>query len=164
MGREARKMRHLTVTLPKGLIVDVYDLPENFESLVQKAFAEFTELTARDYTYQDKLMFIDRAAWFLHGRKEPEERVRELIHEKLDYELDEYCSFPDESDYLSTEFMEECFEEGRQSQKLHSQYFEGVEQHKDQEQIEKMLNRFIKAVILFEQDGEKELKEEFENL
>ena len=145
--------RHFTVALPKGLVVDVYDLPEDFEKQVQKAFAEFTELTASDYTYQDKLMFIDRAAWFLHGRKEPEDRVRELIHEKLDYDLDEYGSFPDESDYLSTEFMEWCFEEGRQSQRLHSERFEGVEVHKDREQIEKMLERFIKAVISYEKEG-----------
>ena len=145
--------RQLIVTLPKDLVVDVYDLPEDFEKQVQKAFAEYTELTASDYTYQDKLMFIDRAAYILHGEKEPEERVRELIHEKLDYDLDEYGSFPDESDYLSTEFMEWCFEEGRQSQRLHSQYFEGVEQHKDQEQIEKMLERFIKAVISYEKEG-----------
>lgn len=148
--------RHLTVTLPKGLVVDVYDLPEDFEKQVQKAFEEFTELTANDYTYQDKLMFIDRAAYFLHGQKEAETRVRELIHEKLDYELDEYGSFPDESDYLSTEFMEWCFEEGRQSQRLHSQYFEGVEDHKDREQIEKMLERFIKAVISYEKEDNKE--------
>lgn len=146
-------MRHLTVTLPKGLVVDVYDLPEDFEKQVQKAFEEFTELTANDYTYQDKLMFIDLAAYFLHGAKEAEERVRELIHEKLDYDLGEYGSFPDEYDYLSTEFMELCFKEGGQSQKLHSDRFEGVKEHKDREQIEKMLERFIKAVILFEKDG-----------
>lgn len=147
--------RHLIVTLPKGLVVDVYDLPEDFEKQVQKAFEEFTELTASDYTYQDKLMFIDRAAYFLHGAKEAETRVRELIHEKLDYDLDEYGSFPDESDYLSTEFMEWCFEEGRQSQRLHSQYFEGVEYPKDREQIEKMLERFIKAVISYEKETDK---------
>lgn len=83
-------MRHLTVRLPKGLIVDVYDLPEDFESQVQKAFSEFTQDTAKDYTFMDKLRFIDLASYYLHGGKGDGEAVRELIHDKLDYDIDEY--------------------------------------------------------------------------
>lgn len=143
-------MRHLTVNLPKGLIVDVYDLPEDFESQVQKAFNEFTEGTAKDYTFMDKLRFIDLASYYLHGGKDEETAVRELIHDKLDYDLDEYGTFPDESDYLSTEFMEMCYSEGRRSQRLDSDGFKDVDSYKDREQIEKMLIRFIKAVIDYE--------------
>ena len=143
-------MRHLIVILPKGLTADVYDLPKDFESQVQKAFSEFTEGTAKDYTFMDKLRFIDLASYYLHGGKDEEEAVRELIHDKLDYNLDEFGTFPDESDYLSTEFMEMCYSEGRRSQRLDSDRFKDVDSYKDREQIEKMLLRFIKAVIDYE--------------
>ena len=143
-------MRHLIVILPKGLTTDVYDLPEDFESKVQKAFSEFTEGTAKDYTFMDKLRFIDLASYYLHGGKDEETAVRELIHDKLDYDLDEYGTFPDESDYLSTEFMEMCYSEGRRSQRLDSDGFKDVDSYKDREQIERMLLRFIEAVIDYE--------------
>ena len=143
-------MRHLIVILPKGLSFDVYDLPDDFESQVQKAFSEFTEGTAKDYTFMDKLRFIDLASYYLHGGKDEETAVRELIHNKLDYDLDEYGTFPDETDYLSTEFMEMCYSEGRRSQRFDSDGFKDVDSYKDREQIEKMLLRFIKAVIDYE--------------
>lgn len=146
-------MRHLTVRLPKGLSVDVYDLPEDFKAKVQKAFSEFTEGTAKDYTFMDKLRFIDLASYYLHGGVDEEEAVRELIHGKLDYELDEFGSFPDESDYLSVEFMEMCYAEGRRSQKLDSDGFKDADSYKDREQIEKMLLKFIEAVIAYENGG-----------
>lgn len=144
-------MRHLTVSLPKGLIFDVYDLPEDFESKVQKAFSEFTEGTAKDYTFMDKLRFIDLASYYLHGGKDENTAVRVLIHDKLDYDLNEYGTFPDETDYLSTEFMELCYSEGRRSQRLDSDGFKDAESYKDREQIEKMLLRFIKAIIDYEE-------------
>lgn len=143
-------MRHLIVILPKSLSFDVYDLPEDFESQVQKAFSEFTQGTAKDYTFMDKLRFIDLASYYLHGGKDEEKAVRELIHDKLDYDLDEFGTFPDETDYLSTEFMEMCYSEGRRSQRLDSDGFKDVDSYKDREQIEKMLLRFIKAVIDYE--------------
>lgn len=147
-------MRHLIVRLPKGLSVDVYNLPEDFEINVQKAFSEFTQGTAKDYTFMDKLRFIDLASYYLHGGVDEEEAVRELIHGKLDYELDEFGSFPDESDYLSVEFMEMCYSEGRKSQRLDSADFARVESYKDREQIEKMLLKFIEAVIGYESGGD----------
>lgn len=150
-------MRHLIVILPKGLSVDVYDLPEDFEAKVQKAFSEFTQGTAKDYTFMDKLRFIDLASYYLHGGVDEEEAVRELIHGKLEYELDEFGSFPDESDvilYLSVEFMEMCYSEGRKSQRLDSADFARVESYKDREQIEKMLLKFIEAVIGYESGGD----------
>ena len=140
-------MRHLIVILPKGLSVDVYDIPDDFESKVKKAFGEFTQGTAKDYTFMDKLRFIDLATYYLHGAKADDEVVRKLIHEKLDYDLDEFGSFPDESDYLSVEFMEMCYMEGRRNQRLDSDNFANIECYKDREQIEQMLLRFIKAVI-----------------
>lgn len=143
-------MRHLTVRLPRGLFFDVYDLPDDFEEQVQKDFSEFTKGTAKDYTFMDKLRFIDLASHYLHGGKSEEEAVRELIHNKLDYELNEFGNFPNESDYLSVEFMEMCYLEGRRNQRLDSDGFKDADSYKDREQIEKMLLRFINAVVSYE--------------
>lgn len=140
----------MTVNLPIGMTVDVYNLPDDFETQVQNAFAEFTEGTHRNYTYQDKLTFIDLASEYLHGKKNSDEAVRKLMHDKFDYELDDQGRFADETDFYSTEFMEWCYEEGAESQKLHSRTFEGVNDHHDREKIEEMLVRFIKAVIDYE--------------
>ena len=74
------------------------------------------------------------------------------MHEKFDYELDDQGRFADETDYYSIEFMEWCYEEGAESQKLHSRAFKGVKDHHDREKIEEMLVRFIKAVIDYEKE------------
>ena len=142
----------MTVNLPMEMTVDVYDLPDDFEIQVQQAFREFTSGTSKDYTYQDKLCFIDLASEHLHGEKSSEESVRQLMHDKFDYELDDQGRFADETDYYCTEFMEQCYQEGAESQKLHSRTFEGVKDHHDREKIEEMLVRFIKAVIDYEKE------------
>lgn len=142
----------MTVNLPMGMTVDVYNLPDDFEIQVQQAFAEYTSGTSKDYTYQDKLCFIDLASKYLHGGKSSEEAVRQLMHDKFDYELDDQGRFADETDYYSIEFMEWCYQEGAESWKLHSRTFKGVKNHRDREQIEEMLVRFIKAVIDYEKE------------
>ncbi len=142
----------MTVNLPMKMTVDVYNLPDDFEIQVQQAFTEFTCGTSKDYTYQDKLYFIDLASKHLHGEKPSEESVRQLMHDKFDYELDECGRFADETDFYSIEFMEWCYQEGAENQKLHSRTFEGVKDHHDREKIEEMLVRFIKAVIDYEKE------------
>ena len=133
--------------LPRNLIVDIDNIPEDFEVQVQKAFAEYTEMTSKDYTFQDKLMFIDVCVNILHGEKDNSEAVMELMKDTFEYQVTEYGTFPNESDFLTTEFMEICYEEGKRSQKLYYRY--GVNRH-EEEKIEKMLIRLIKAVIDYE--------------
>lgn len=133
--------------LPRDLIVDTDNIPEDFEHQVQKVFAEYTELTAKDYTFQDKLMFIDVCVNILHGEKDNREAVMELMKDTFEYQVTEYGTFPNESDFLTTEFMEVCYEEGKRSQKMYSRY--GVDRH-EEEKIEKMLIRLIKAVMDYE--------------
>lgn len=133
--------------LPRDLVVDTDNLPEDFENQVQKVFAEYTELTARDYTFQDKLLFIDACVNILHGKKDNREAVMELMKDTFEYQVTEYGTFPNESDFLTTEFMEVCYEEGKRSQKMYSKY--GVDRH-EEENVEKMLIRLIKAVIDYE--------------
>ena len=98
--------------LPRDLIVDTDNIPEDFEVQVQKAFAGYTEMTAKDYTFQDKLLFIDVCVGILHGDKNDSEAVMELMKDTFEYQVSEYGTFPNESDFLSTEFMEMCYKEG----------------------------------------------------
>lgn len=137
----------MIVELPRGLKVDTNNLPEDFENQVQKVFAEYTELTARDYTFQDKLMFIDVCVNILHGEKDNREAVMELMKDTFEYQVTEYGTFPNESDFLTTEFMEVCYEEGKRSQKMYSRY--GVDRQ-EEEKIEQMLIRLIKAVLEYD--------------
>ena len=141
----------MIVTLQCNLEFDVNHLPEDFEEQVQNAFARYTKGTAKDYTYQDKLCFIDVAVRKLHGDKNTEEAVREIMHDVMDYQLDEYGDIPDKSDYLSTDFMEHCYSKGKESQRLYSHNFAGAESHShDEENIMKMLIRLIKVVLDYE--------------
>lgn len=139
----------MIVKLPRYLEFDLDNLPDDFEEQVKKAFAEYTELTHRDYTFQDKLMFIDNAVNMLHGKDSAQDAVMELMKNTFEYEVSEYGHFPDESDFLNTEFMEVCYEAGRESQKMYSRY--NVERHTE-EKIEKMLIRLINAVFSYEKE------------
>ena len=62
----------MNVKFPRGLIIDLDNIPENFEAEIQKAFAEYTEGTNPAYMYQDKLAFIDRMCQLAKGDIEDE--------------------------------------------------------------------------------------------
>lgn len=135
--------------LPMNIEVDIYNLPEDFEKQIQAKFAEYTKGTAKDYTYQDKLCFIDLVTKSLHGDMQEDKAVRKLMIDKFEFELDEQGRFADESDYYTQEFMEYCYQAGVENQRLHSRTFEGVRSYHDREKIEEMLVKIIKAVIEF---------------
>lgn len=140
----------MIINLLRGLSFDLDNLPEDFEEQVTKAFAEYTECTHPDYTFQDKLLFIDVIVKLLHGDKEDSKAVMDLMKDTFEYQVSEYGDFPDESDFLTIEFMEYCYRQGKEDQRLYSRY--GVDRH-DEEKIEKMLIRLIKTVLAY---GEKE--------
>lgn len=143
----------MIINLPRGLSFDLDYLPDDFEEQVKKAFAEYTSLTHSDYTFQDKLMFIDVSVRLLHGQRDSHEAVMELMKDSFEYEVEANGCFPNESDFLSVEFMEYCFEEGQESQRLYSRY--NVDRH-EEEKIEKMLIRLINAVLSYEKGGKHE--------
>lgn len=140
----------MIINLPRNLSFDLDHLPEDFEEQVTRAFAEYTECTHPDYTFQDKLCFIDVAVRLLHGDKNDSKAVMELMKDTFEYQVSEYGTFPDESDFLTTEFMEYCYRQGKEDQRLYSRY--DVDRH-DEEKIEKMLIRLIQAVLVYEKGG-----------
>ena len=65
----------MRIILPRGLEVDLDNIPEDLEEQVQKCFAEYTKETNPKYMFHDKLLFIDVMIKKIHGNKDPEDAV-----------------------------------------------------------------------------------------
>lgn len=52
-------MRSYRIRLPRGLEVDIFNLPENFGEEINRVFGEYTQETSEDYRDCDRLGFID---------------------------------------------------------------------------------------------------------
>lgn len=143
----------MIVKLPRGLEVDIDNVPSDFEKQVQKCFVDYTEMTNPDYMYHDKLCFIDRMVELLHGNKDADDAVMDKMKEYFEYEVSE-GNFPDESDFLSVEFMTDCYSAGEQSRRLYSHEWRKNQREHDDDKIMKLLCRAIKAVMDYEWGGD----------
>ena len=76
-------MRSCTINLPKGLEVDIFDLPEDFKEQVEQAFKEYTSGTAKAYMCVDKLGFIDLCVEYLNGKVDSSDAVNTLVEEEM---------------------------------------------------------------------------------
>ena len=133
--------------MPRGMMVDINKVPDDFDEKIREAFREYTTGTSRDYTYHDKLLFIDNCVRAFHGNRDEEEAVCDLIHEAVDYKLS-VGEPPDAGDYNCLEFMQDCYLQGANSQKLYSEYMQKGSREDDK--IMQLLIRIIKVVIDFE--------------
>lgn len=136
------------ITLPKGISVDIDNVPDDFEKEVQNAFADFTKGTNPKFMYEDKLYFIDLMTNYLH-HQDATEKVNDRIVSAFRHELNEYGEFAEESEFLTREFMEECYEMGVDDAQLYSRYFTKHGKH-DNEKIMRIECRVIKAVMDYE--------------
>lgn len=135
----------MNIKFPRGVTVDINNVPQNFEDLIRESFEAFTEGTAADYTYQDKLAYIDLCRKYLHRAEETNDCVLALMKEYLEYNVTEQGEIPDKEDYLSVEFMETCYERGRTN--LYDHY---TGNHHVDDKIMGLLARAIKVVINYE--------------
>ena len=139
----------MIVILPRNVEVDTNNVPEDFEQQIQDAFTAYTEGTADDYTFQDKLCFIDLCIERFHNpqRFNDDDIVMEFIKGRFENDLDN-GDFPQESDYYNIDFMTECFCYGKEFRKMYSHDFGGeyCNRH-EEEKIEKIIIRIIKAVL-----------------
>lgn len=140
----------MKIKFPRGIVIDTNQIPEDFDDIIRKSFEEYTEGTSKAYTYQDKLAYIDVCRKLLHKAEDAQNCVIKLMKERMEYEVSEYGSIPDKEDYLSAEFMEHCFVEGRTN--LYHHY---TGDHHIDDKIMALLVRAIKVVINYE-DGTKE--------
>lgn len=140
----------MTVTFPRNYEVDLDNIPDDFEDQIVRCFCDYTRGTASDYTYQDKLLFIDTMVEHLHKVDDPYDRVKQLCLDKFEWDLDTYGELPDKEDYQSVGFMEMCYEQGRSDAHLYSHF--GVEDHHVYEKIMKLECRAIKVVMEWDHD------------
>lgn len=133
----------MILQLPRGILLNTEDVPQDFEKQVQEAFTEYTRGTAATYTYQDKLAFIDACVNRLNEAKDSEEAVGDYLKDRFMSDL-KSGQFPEQEDYFDLCTMEDIYGMGKESQKLHKSHYDDRHQ---QEQIEQITLRLITAVI-----------------
>ena len=140
----------MKVRLPMGLEIDLDNIPEDFEKVIQDSFADYTEGTNPDYMFIDKLNFIDNCVKYLRNAKDEEDAVMELIHDQVDYALENEGRLPDDDEVISIEGMQESYRRGREAAKLSAPYYR--KSSREDQKITKLLVRVIKAVMKYEKE------------
>lgn len=140
----------MTVLLPRGLEIDLDNIPDDLEEQVQEVFSEYTEGTNPKFMYHDKLCFIDVMVKELHGNKDSDDAVMDAMKDYLEHEVKDQGRIPDSSDYLDIGFMEQCYNLGQRSMELYSHQWASKQRKHDNDKIMKVLCRAIKAVMDYE--------------
>lgn len=135
----------MKIKLPVGIEFDLNNIPADLEEQVQRSFFEYTSGTNPEYMFLDKLSYIDRCLELLHNEVDASIEVRNLVKEDFAYQLDEYDEFTDESSYLSIDFMERCYNLGKDKHKLYSHYY--TNDHRTNEKVMQVLARVIDTVM-----------------
>ena len=135
----------MKVHFPRGLVFDLDNIPDDFESQIRQAFHDFTNGTRKEYTYQDKLLFIDKMVNLLHGEGNDGALVDEWLDGYAEHERKENGYFISKDDAFSWDSMVSMVGLGRKQQSLYGEYTEKGS-HED-EKIMKLLGRAIKAVM-----------------
>lgn len=148
LKKGGREMRKYTINLPRGLEVDIFNLPEDFKEQVEQAFREYTSGTAKAYMYVYKLGFIDRCVEYLNGDNDSDDVVNTLVGEAMIAEWRNNGEIIKEDDIYSFEFMEDCYRKGKEDAKLNSHF--GTDDHHIYDQIQKVLVQVIKIVMNYE--------------
>ena len=143
-------MRSYTINLPRGLEVDIFDLPEDFEEQVEQAFREYTSGTAKAHMYVDKLGFIDRCIEYLNGDEDSDDAVNALVEEEMIAEWRANGEIIKEDDIYCIDFMEDCYRKGKEDAKLNSHF--GTGDHHIYDQIQKVLVQVITIVMNYEDE------------
>lgn len=141
-------MRKYTVKLPTGIEVDIFNLPEDFEEQIKESFRCYTEETAKEYRYCDKLGYIDCCVRHLNKGKDSDDAVNEMVEGRILYGWRESGEIIQEDDVYCFEFMKDCYERGRTDAKLYSHF--GNDDHYIFDQIQKVLVKVITIVMNYE--------------
>ena len=144
----------MIIRLPRRVEIDLDNIPENFDQIIRNTFRDYTEGTRDEYCFEDKLCFIDRCIELLRKVEDSDDEVIKLMAGYLDYEVRKYGEIPEESDYLSIAFMEQCFRAGREKARLYSESEKYAKNRRDHEKIEKLLLRIMRVVIDYEPEAD----------
>uniref|UniRef100_UPI000516F6AC hypothetical protein n=1 Tax=Streptococcus suis TaxID=1307 RepID=UPI000516F6AC len=103
----------MKIRLPYIETIETECLPDDFEGLVKKSFVNFTKGTNKDYTFEDKLLYLDNLRRsYLRGCTDTSFEITKILGESYRQQLDEYDGILEKEDVYSTEFMEHCFDRG----------------------------------------------------
>ena len=141
-------MRSYTINLPRGLEVDIFDLPENFDKEVNRVFGEYTRETSKDYRDCDRLGFIDCCVRHINGNKDGYDVVDQKVEDFITSQWREYGQLDNKDDVYSADFMADCYAEGVRNAVLCSRF--GIDDHHIYDQIQKVLVRIIRDVMSYE--------------
>ena len=143
----------MKIKLPYIDPIDTLNLHDNLEEQVRTSFEKFTSGTAEDYTFEDKLSYLDNLRGFLHPLNS-EGGVRKIILDSAKFKLDEYGELPNVDEYNSIEFMEHCYEQGfKPYRDKYEEY-----SHSANTKTLKAIFRIINAIVNWEREkaGEQE--------
>ena len=143
-------MRSYEVELPRGIEVDIFDLPEDFEEQIKESFKGYTAETAKEYRYCDKLGNIDCCIKYLNGGKHSDDIVNEMVEGRILCEWRENGEIITEDDIYCLEFMEECYNRGKEDARLCSHFCS--DDHHIYDQIQKVLVKVITIVMNYEEE------------
>lgn len=143
-------MRTYMIKLPRGLEVDIFHLPENFDEEIKRTFREYTLETSRDYRDCDRLGYIDCCVSHINGDKDRYDVVDEKVKDFISYQWEEYGQLDNKDDVYSIDFMADCYSDGVQNAVLCSHF--GSNDHHIYDQIQHVLARIIKIVANYEDE------------
>ena len=142
-------MRSYNIKLPRGLEVDIFNLPEDFEEQIKEAFRGYTAETDEEYRFCDKLGFIDCCAEHLNHDVDSDTAVDDLVERRILHEWRENGEIIQKDDVYCFEFMKDCYNKGRQDAELYSCF--GSDDHHIYDQIQKVLVQVITIVMNYEE-------------
>lgn len=114
----------MKVHFPRGLVFDLDNIPDDFESQIRQAFHDFTNGTRKEYTYQDKLLFIDKMVNLLHGECNDGALVDEWLDGYAEHERKENGYFISKDNVFSWDSMVSMVGLDRKQQSLYGEYTE----------------------------------------
>ena len=139
-------MRSYNIELPRGVVVDVFNLPDDFEERIIKSFKDYTAEMEKEYRYRDKLTYIDCCVQHLNGdNKNPYDIVNDIVENRILYEWREYREIIKESDVYCVDFGYDCYQKGEENAKLYSHF--GSDDHYIYDQIQQVLVKVITIVM-----------------
>lgn len=127
--------------------IDLVHPPENLEEIVAEQFGQFTHGTAEDFTDCDRLSFIENIRSSMYS--DEQDGVMEIIHDYIDYEINELGGdIPTKDDYDTVEMMQWCYEKGERRFDF-AKETDAID-FKDKLKAEHTLCRIIKTVMNWE--------------
>lgn len=140
---------------PRGVYIDLTDIPDDFEEQIRKSFHDYTEGTAKEYRWQDKLAYIDLIREYAHRAEAACDWVKQRILSQCEYELSEYGTLPEKDGFLDWRFAEDVFDLGRTNLHATSEYDELYTPDRyigrTGEVVEKLIYRAVKVVMDYDE-------------